>query len=97
MLVEPFFGRRAGCVGRRGGEGRGAGLRTGLAAQRDGLHLLGDVVHVGDVGPPLGIGADAHIYQLSQLKEREEHGLCERLSRPPSLPLRLHSLPDSAA
>lgn len=46
---------------------REGAFRAGLAAERDGLHLLGDVVHVGDVGSPLRIGKDAHIYQLSQL------------------------------
>lgn len=33
--------------------------------------MLGDAVYVGDVGPFLGVGVDAHVYQFSQLGKRK--------------------------
>lgn len=36
-----------------------------------GVHVLGDAVYVGDVGPFLWVGVDAHIYQFSQLGRRK--------------------------
>lgn len=38
---------------------------------RQGLHLLGDAVYVGDVRSFLWVGVDAHIYQFSQLEEKK--------------------------
>lgn len=35
------------------------------------VHVLGDAVYVGDVGPFLGVGVDAHVYQFSQLGKRK--------------------------
>lgn len=34
---------------------------------RQGVHVFGDVIYVGDVRPFLWVGVDAHIYQFSQL------------------------------
>lgn len=45
-------------------------MAGGLAALCLVLHVLGDVVHVGDVWPLLRVGVDAHIYQVPQLKRR---------------------------
>lgn len=35
------------------------------------LHVFSNVVHVGDVRPPLRVRVDAHIYQVPQLVKRE--------------------------
>lgn len=42
-------------------------VALGLAALRHVLHVLGDVVHIGDVRPLLRVRVDAHIYQVPQL------------------------------
>lgn len=45
---------------------------TDSVGKSQGVHVLGDVVHVGDVRPLLRIRIDAHIYQLSQLQKETQ-------------------------
>ncbi len=39
---------------------------------RQGMHVFGDVIYVGDIRPFLWVGVDAHIYQFSQLEEKKK-------------------------
>lgn len=42
---------------------------------RQGLHVLGDAVYVGDVRSFLWVRVDAHIYQFSQLVEKKDKNM----------------------